>query len=86
MSDAVDAALGPEEIKMLMEFATVGLAFGAATIEFIGALKNVLTKSDEEEKPRIIILDGRTNAKLIAIDADTDPSEAKKILDEASKS
>lgn len=84
LSDAVDAPLGPEEIKLLFEFATVSLTLGAATIQFVSALIDSLKKSETAKEHHIYILDGRTNSPIAEIDEETSAEEVAKVLEDSS--
>lgn len=85
MVDAVDTSLGPDEVKMFMEFATAILSLSGATLEFVVAIKNWLSKSDERKDARVIVREAPTNVTLISITADTDPETARKIIEAAWK-
>jgi hypothetical protein len=81
LADAVDSVLGPDEIKQLMEFATVMLQFGTATIAFISALKTQLATVDTTAKRQVHVLDGRTNDEILIVDESTDEAAAKKAIE-----
>jgi hypothetical protein len=79
LADAADSVLGPDEIKQLLEFATVVLEFGSATIAFVSALKAQLAGT--ATSARIHVLDGRTNAEIVTIDEGTDEAAAKEAIE-----
>jgi len=81
MVDAVDTSLGPDEIKMFMEFATAVLSLTGATLEFILALQHGLSAAEGANDPRIIIVDARTNTQIVSITSDTDPQWAKQVIE-----
>jgi hypothetical protein len=85
LADMVDSPLGPDEIKALMEFATVALKLGTAATQLIIALKLLLAKSEGGDKARIVLVDGKTNAEIVSITKDTDPEEASRKIAAASK-
>jgi hypothetical protein len=92
MVDAVDAPLGPDEIQLFLMHATVILKFGAAAVQFglvttklIGELKKLLAKAEPHEKPQIVIVDARTNARLMEITQDTDAEHAGEAIKNATK-
>jgi hypothetical protein len=84
MTDMVDTPLGPEEIKMLMEFSTVSLALGAAMLEFVKKLRDMLKKSENDKAP-IVIFAGRTNAQIVSITRDSDPEQVTEIISAATQ-
>lgn len=84
LADAVDAPLGPDEVKLLLEFLTVSLGLGAATLQFIEAMVSLMKKVEPPAPtpapvvlppPQIIILDGRTNREIVRIDENTDAAK-----------
>ena len=79
--DAADSVLGPDEIKQLLEFSTVALQFGSATMGFIFALKKLLASDDATAKRQFQILDARTNEKILVLDEGTDEAAAKKAIE-----
>jgi len=92
MVDAVDAPLGPDEIQLFLMHATVVLQFGAAAAQFglvaaklAGELKHLLTRTEPHEKPRIVVVDARTNAQVLEITHETDVNKAGKAIENATK-
>jgi len=79
LADAVDSVLGPDEIRQLLEFATVVLQFGTAN--FISALKTRLASVDTTAKRQVHILDGRTNDEILIVDESTDERVAKEAIE-----
>lgn len=93
MVDAVDAPLGPDEIHQLLmhatavlSFGTVAVKFGVAATQLVGELKKLLVQAEPHEKPEIIIVDARTNEKIVAIAQDTNPEKAGETIKDATKS
>ncbi|MBY3132286.1 hypothetical protein [Rhizobium laguerreae] len=80
LADAADAPLGPDELKLLLEFITVGLGLGAATLKFIEAMLSLLKKSEKTPAHEIIILDGHTNQEILRIDENTNAVNAAQQL------
>ena len=81
LADAVDSVLGPDEIKQLLEFATVVLEFGAAATTFISTLKELLASSPATEKQQIRVLDARTNVEIVLVDERTNEAAARKTIE-----
>jgi hypothetical protein len=79
--DAVDAVLGPDDIKQLLEFVTVVLKFGTETFAFIAALKVLLASVHTASKLEVKILDARTNKEILVVNENTDAAVAKKAIE-----
>jgi hypothetical protein len=84
MADMVDSPLGPEEIKMLLEFVTVALTLGTATMNLIVSLKKLIAKSEVSDSGRIVIVSAKTNEEIISITKHTDPEQACRAIAAAS--
>lgn len=89
LADAVDAPLGPDEVKLLLEFLTVSLGLGAATLQFIEAMVSLMKTVEPPPPaptplppPQIIILDGRSNREIVRIDGNTDAAKTVQQLTE----
>ncbi len=78
--DAVDATLGPEEIKEILQVVTLAFKTGAAALVFFKALLEILKKSPAPAPVKVEIREGRTNRKIATIDTSTSLEELIKKL------
>ncbi|MGH0297812.1 hypothetical protein [Sinorhizobium meliloti] len=80
LADAVDAPMGPDELKLLLEFITVGISLGAASLKLIESILSLLKKSEKAPTHEIIFLDGLTNQEILRIDENTNAANAAQQL------
>lgn len=73
-SDALDAPLGVDEVRQVMELVTMIATTGGSVVGFLAAVKALLGKSESTEKPEpeIIVIDTRTRKVIKNINAETD--------------
>jgi hypothetical protein len=78
--DAVDAPLGPEEIKAILQVVTLAFKTGAAALVFFKALLEILKKTSAPAPVKVEIREGRTNRHIATIDTTTNLDELIKKL------
>jgi hypothetical protein len=70
-TNAVDAPLGPDEIKALLQIVTLSLQSLTAAIAFFTSLKKVLAKSGDSVR----VVEAKTGRVLATVDSTSDPQE-----------
>jgi hypothetical protein len=80
-ADAVEAPLGPEEVKQIVEAVNLAVQSVAHLTLVILAIRKLLSHRPGQEK--VVVKDARTGREVLVIDSDTDSEEAaRKILEE----
>ena len=75
-SDALDAPLGVDEARQVLEVITLIASTGTTVVGFLAALKALLGKSEEEDGsiPTATVVDTETQKRLGAVTSETDVS------------
>lgn len=80
-SDAVDAPLGPEEVKLVFEAINLAVQSAANLTLLVLAIRTLLSKRPPGEA--VVLKHARTGRQIIVVERETDPEEvARKILED----
>ncbi|MEO0666728.1 MAG: hypothetical protein AAFZ99_02320 [Pseudomonadota bacterium] len=73
-SDALDAPLGVDEVRQVLEVVTLMATTGTTVVGFLAAVKALMAKSEEEDgsEPKAKVVDTATQRHLGDISAETD--------------
>jgi hypothetical protein len=72
-SDALDAPLGVDELRQVLEVVTLIATTGTAIVGLLAAIKNLLGRSEAENKrePQVIVVETISRRKIGVVRADT---------------
>ena len=76
-ADPLDAPIGGEEIKLILEIVTVALGAGKSVVEFVRSLRQILEKHPEEV---VTIRDPRSGKELGKVNKSTSEQEIEGML------
>jgi len=80
LTDAVDAPLGPDEIRQILELITVTLTTSTAAVAFFERVRGLFPKkaidAPKELSPSITLKDARTGQRVIDFDEASDITKA----------
>jgi hypothetical protein len=77
LADPLDAPIGGEELKNIVEIVTVLFKAGAAAVTFFGAIKSVLKSAPEQS---VVVKDPATGKKIGELRADMSEAEMKQVV------
>jgi len=82
-ADAVDSALGPDEIRQIFELVTVGASTGTAVVTLFQKIKSLLHSTDKVPAAarEVFIKDARTGKVLETLKPDSDVDAAAARID-----
>jgi hypothetical protein len=73
LSDAADAAIGPQEIQDILQFLTIVFAAGGSALLFFQRLVDLLKTL--EGSPEVKVVDLTTGKPVATVTPDSDPAE-----------
>lgn len=78
-SDALDAPLGVDEVRQVMEVITLIASTGTTVVGFLAALKLLIGQSEEDDgkEPKVEVLATESQKKLGTVTADCDTEKIK---------